>query len=304
MSGSDTSYRYSAFGLTVSSDIQFPELTLTSTEKSPNVLVKRGSISVSESTSTRPRVVFEDATEFTLLYESCNLLVKDGEQIVVDPRRGSSRKEVRWTVLGPAFNFLVHQRNHLVLHGSTVSIDGCAVAFIGESGAGKSTTAAAFVDEGHSVLSDDVVAVNTSATQPTVQPAFSSVKLHNDIASRFGERLVPILKDETKQDSNEGEERFYGTQNPHTTPLPLRAIYCLSEEDDFSVSRIEPAAAAIELAQTTYTVGTQRHQREALRALEDVSRVAENVPVSRMSHPHEFEALTDIVRFVEKEVSV
>ena len=73
--------------------------------------------------------------------------------------RASAAKDdlVRTYLLGPALGVLLHLRQMLVLHSSSVEIGGKAVAFAGKSGSGKSTIAFALSQRGHRILSDDLL---------------------------------------------------------------------------------------------------------------------------------------------------
>lgn len=62
-------------------------------------------------------------------------------------------------LLGPVLGILLRRRGTECLHASAVALQGKAILFAGDAGAGKSTTAAAMARRGHPVLSDDIVAV-------------------------------------------------------------------------------------------------------------------------------------------------
>ena len=68
--------------------------------------------------------------------------------------------EIRTCLFGPIIGFALHLRGTPCLHASAVVVDGRAVAFLGHSGAGKSTTAASFVHRGYRALTDDVLALD------------------------------------------------------------------------------------------------------------------------------------------------
>ncbi len=53
--------------------------------------------------------------------------------------------------------------NRLPLHASTIEYNGSAIAFCGDSGSGKSTTAAIFANAGHKMITDDVLALAQAA---------------------------------------------------------------------------------------------------------------------------------------------
>ncbi|MCP4397035.1 MAG: hypothetical protein GY801_07015 [bacterium] len=55
---------------------------------------------------------------------------------------------------------LLHQRELLPLHGSAIKVNDGVCVFVGLSGNGKSTVAAAFRQRGYQVLADDVCVVS------------------------------------------------------------------------------------------------------------------------------------------------
>lgn len=296
----DGGQRYTAFGLTISSELPLPELGEAADRAETDVKVVKGTVPVREASFPEgPGVVVDSSDEFTLLYQACAVSVREGNEIVVDPAADATERDLRWVVLGPAFNFLLHQRGHLVLHASVVSIDGSAVAFVGESGSGKSTTAAAFVDEGHRLLGDDIAGIDLSTATPTVKPGFPSIKLREPAASRFERRLSSVPTHETTQ--HPGDERFYRVDGPSPSALPLRAVYRLEDGTPLRVTRLDPPAAAATLAQNAYTVGIQGRRDEATLALSRASKLAETIPVSTLRRPREFDSLSDVVDVVKEE---
>ena len=67
---------------------------------------------------------------------------RHGTEIVVDPLPS----------LGMGFGLLLRPRGLVVLHASSVDIDGKAVAFVGNPGRGKSTLALALLEQGHKLV--------------------------------------------------------------------------------------------------------------------------------------------------------
>lgn len=293
--------RYTAFGLTISSELPLPELIGMEDEAEIDVRVVRNTVPVEETVHTHaPGVIVDDDNEITLLYEACTVSVRNGEQIVVDPAPDAAERDVRWVVLGAAFNFLLHQRGHFVLHASAVGINGAAVAFVGDSGTGKSTTAAAFVDAGHRLLSDDVAGVDLSGPVPTVRGGFPAIKLRDPVASRFKRRLSPISSPEPTECAAD-DEQFHRVDEGGSVELPLRAVYLLEEGDQLRVTRIDSTTAVATLAQHAYTVGMHGRRDEATLALDHASKLAETVPVSMLQRPQTFDVLSDVIDLVEEE---
>ncbi|TGV75989.1 serine kinase, partial [Mesorhizobium sp. M2D.F.Ca.ET.145.01.1.1] len=79
---------------------------------------------------------------------------------------------------------LLHQRGLLVLHASAIAVTGRGAIFMGDKGAGKSTTASALIRAGHDLLTDDVVALDlANPNQPMIVPGFPQIKLAADAAA-------------------------------------------------------------------------------------------------------------------------
>ena len=104
--------------------------------------------------------------------------------------------DVRLFLLGSVMGALLHQRGWLPLHGSAIRLpDGTAAIFMGPSGVGKSTLAAAFRRRGYAVAADDVSLIFTGADgSPLLQPAYPELKLWAEAAAKIGEdtgRVTP-----------------------------------------------------------------------------------------------------------------
>lgn len=87
------------------------------------------------------------------------LLVSGGREILVG-QEGPASEALRRLLSGTAVALLLHQRGRLCLHASSVVADGRAHLIVGASGAGKSTTAAALVERGATLLGDDITAID------------------------------------------------------------------------------------------------------------------------------------------------
>ena len=73
------------------------------------------------------------------LPDVARLLVRGGNEIVIERREGADNERVRLLLLGTGTDLLLHQRGLLPLHASSILTPAGAVLFMGHSGAGKST---------------------------------------------------------------------------------------------------------------------------------------------------------------------
>jgi len=98
-------------------------------------------------------------------------------------------------LLGPVFGQILRLRGTTVLHASAVALEGKALAFVGHSGAGKSTTMAALVRQGCRFLSDDKVPLHECDGTFMTPPGPAWAKLEPDAAEAlYGPaHRLPIL---------------------------------------------------------------------------------------------------------------
>jgi hypothetical protein len=163
--------------------------------------------------------------------------------------------------------------------------------FVGEAGAGKSTTAAAFAQRGYPVLSDDVVALVDRGDSFLVQPAYPRIRLWNSsVEALYGTpdvlpRLVPTHPT--------WDKRYLDLTQPgyqfQTEPLPLSAIYLLgSRSDRPEAPWLEPVAnqeQLLTLITNTYTNYLLNKSQRA-QEFEVLSRLVKHIPIRRII-PHQ-----------------
>jgi hypothetical protein len=189
-------------------------------------------------------------------------------------------------LLGQALSFALVQSGFEPLHATCVVIDGDAVAFLGNSGFGKSTLAACFLQSGYRILTDDLLLLQTNSGQVVAYPGPARIKLFPPDARRFlgsESRSVPMNTATQKLIIPlDGERRWL-------TPVPLRVVYSLSRSDDTDSStiRVEPLSprqAFLELLKNTFNRRIVDPSR-LMRQIQNASRLAGLLPVRRVSFP-------------------
>jgi hypothetical protein len=164
-------YRYSGFGLVIDSELELPELV--PSEGQPDILIRRGTVP-----RVRRKATLEEEIAFNVIGVAFH--IRNGREIVIDPNPGVDPGTLRVVLLGRVMAFLLRQRGWLPVHASGVVIDGQCILFLGGSGTGKSTTAAAFHARGHLVVTDDVGPVRVVDGHCVVQPVGSRLRLLDD----------------------------------------------------------------------------------------------------------------------------
>jgi hypothetical protein len=230
---------YRAFGLTILSEIEFPELNIEINNATIDIEVKLEDLSERWSISGE-NSDFVIKKQFVMFkaYNIAIFSIEDGCKISVSPLDGFDEDKVRLWILGTCMGALLLQRKIIPLHGSAVVINGKAYAIVGDSGAGKSTLASAFTNNGYQILTDDVIAVTLDEKNtPIVTPSYPQQKLWQDSIESFG------MKSKNYKSIHGRETKYYIPMSSsfYNASVPLAGVIELvkSENDSIEMKRIE-----------------------------------------------------------------
>lgn len=227
-------HAYCAFGLIFRSEVALPELTEVSLD--PDTAYD---VDIVLNSAGRSLPDLDDGLIFDLHQEGDHYMawpdvaafrIRGTTRIEVQPYPNAPLAYLAFPLLGPVLGFLLHLRGQLVLHGSGVDVNGRAALFVGDKMAGKSTTAAAFIKNGHSLLTDDLLAIDLSnPNAPKVLPAFSQLKLSDEasdaIALPDAEKLPLVFEGFAKH-----QHRLAGSFSHQD--VPVGHIYVLNRIPD------------------------------------------------------------------------
>ncbi len=286
-------FSYVAYGLGIRSDFAIPEFV--EADAGWDVTIQMGrdrtiSEYVSETALEHPWALKLSPDEAIAYLKTIGVFrVEKGERITVIPESDASEAMIRFCLVGNVMAMALYQRGLLVLHASVVDIGGEAVAFLGVSGEGKSSTAAAFLACGYPVLTDDVAPVASNSTRPTIIPGFPQIKLSRAVANVLGydfESLILLHPDE--------EKRGYHFQWPAPAkPLPIRCIYTLAYGSEFSVEPLSAKDSVIELIQHSRPT-TLMHSGGAPHFMQ-CAAIARQYPIYRLNRPKDLTQLSELV---------
>lgn len=240
---------YRTFGLSLASTFPLPELWPTPLPPSSawsevDAVIRQGLINCPRDIAPGAfHIDFSDGGITLHVASLASFQVRNAREIVVDPAPGVPTSSLRPALLGTVFALLLIYRGLAALHASMVAIDGRAVAFVGDKGAGKSTLAAAFHRHGYDLVADDILAVELSAPELLAQPGFIHMKLWPDAIAALGDdpaRYPPQHPEVPKRTM--GLDQGVATQ-----PVPLRGIFLLQCGAELAVRRCSPRAAFCEL---------------------------------------------------------
>jgi len=222
-------FSYIVSGLGVSSEIALPGLILDESNRpdSADIVIRSGTVPLTLEGATASGPTWQLAGDHFLLTvpDILRMLLIGGNTILFETENGVAAEEAAVFVSGTGFGILLHQRGRIVLHASAVRVNDSAVLFCGPSGAGKSTMAAALVDAGYDLVTDDVCGLSIHPDgSPWVEADGRQLKLWQNSIDRLAlaeRRAAPIRPT---------IQKYYVEPRAATaSALPLAAIYVLRE---------------------------------------------------------------------------
>lgn len=294
-------FSYTAFGLRIQSAVRIDALQPAPEREDPDVTIRLTDLSeIRASLHAASQQHRLSANELWIQSSDLGtLLMRNGREILLDPPPELDVDRIQVVIVGLPFATLLQQRGFLLLHGSCVDVDGAATAFVGDSGMGKSTLAAALHARGHKLIVDDLIAIRFEDNHPVVQPGFPQFKLWRESVVALGgdpdglpqiDREIPKLAHRITE----------GFSDP--TPLPLRRIYLLGWGDG-NGPRLEPLSARQAFFKLSVHAYGNRwlHGVAAPASLQGRAELTRLLPVKSLVRPRDISFLNDIVDLVEQD---
>ena len=161
-----------------------------------------------------------------------------GCRILYRPLAHAHPDILRNFLFGQLLSFSLVLRGREPLHATAVCVDGYAVAFLGDCGYGKSTLGATFVQDGHPLITDDLLVLERRGDRFYAAPGSGRIKLHPDSASLLGSSehggMLNPMTDKRAYRLRPGQVK--------EAPLPLAAIFALPsrvERDSTRAVRVD-----------------------------------------------------------------
>ena len=294
---------YCLCGLHIASAFALPGVPAWEGAGAPDIIIAPGAVSdrlpgasgnsFQVAPGTRVRVHFPRVGAF---------LIEDGCRVTLAAVPTATPRDIALFLLGSVFGLLCHQRGLFPLHASAIDFGGRAVAFAGDSGAGKSTTAAALVERGHLLLSDDVAVIDLTGPSPLLVSTSPTQKLWRDSLLALdipaGERVRPQL------DMDKFERHVGGAFG--TTPRALAAICHLETDQDDGRPMIEPIAGAqaIQMVRRQiYRLQAAQEMGAERRLFLQSAAIASGVPQFTLRRPRNLDQVRSFAQAVSQSLA-
>lgn len=229
------------------------------------------------------------------------LISPDGRRIACHSLNGASRETFQTYLLGQVLSFALLKQGIEPLHATVVVVNQQAVAFLGDSGYGKSTLGAAFLQAGHTLLTDDLLVLTNRDGCFIAHPGLPRIKLFPDIAKALLGSQV------TGTPMNPQTPKLViplASQQASNAAAPLQAIYMLRPPTTdapltrVTITPLSQRRACLDLLANTFNpviVNPDRLTRQFNLAI----RLAAAVPIKSLSFPKDLSRLPAVVEAIQ-----
>ena len=303
-------YHYAAYGISIRSDAPLPFLQTTASDAielevrnnhgpvDPSI---RQEIGLEKNPSTPFDVgSLSDGSNYVGLRGIGEILISpDGRTMACHSYPETSSESFHVYLLTLALSFALVKCGLEPLHGTAVAIDGKAAVFLGDCGLGKSTLAAAFLQAGYRLLTDDLLVLRKVSAALLAHPGSPRIKLFPEMASKFL-----------------GDDAIGVPMNPYTHKLivplkdwqvcnhalPVGAIYALAPAPEvpgaeFHLATLNQREAFLTLLASTFN-RTILDATRLRRQFETTQALANTVPVKKLSYPRSVDSFPAVLELV------
>jgi len=267
----------------------------------PDILIETGTFPVPDSVPLVHTVLVDVHPECAIVRIPSLVSFKvenSGKRIVVDIQRGVDPAEIQPFLLGIGLALSCYQRGLIPLNGCAVSKENIAVAILGRSGCGKSTLAAAMVNRGYKLVSDDILILDPDTGYVT--PTYPILGLWQDSI-----RMLGILSGHLKRMRPGLEKWSLPVQGVfHDQHCHLKSVILLSSQLATSpkISRLNSVPALAKVHSRLYSPRLARMPGMQQRSFATCNRLIEQASVFEVNRTAERNDLNTLIDLIEAAV--
>lgn len=291
-------YFYRLYGLLAASDFIFTELVPMENEL-PDIHIKCAAIApegLEDGKRLGPFLYTAPGKLWLSVPGIARYLVLGGKEILIDPMPGIDEESLRVFLLSSCIGALLMQRGLWALHGCAIRLGNSCMLCLGDPATGKSSLAAAFMQRGHSILSDDVVAVDQ---ENRAIPGFPSIKLWQDAAEKLE------ISTEGLQRIRPGIEKYRVPLNERfqSTPLPIRWVYVLQlhPRPTFLLKSIHGMERFSVLHEHRYRPSYNQGMAFEANHLKLCASLSEKIQLKKLYRPERSSGIDELADFILKD---
>jgi hypothetical protein len=290
-------FSYLAYGLYIKSEIPLPELVSVPGNGEVYIHLDHQGNIPSAVAGNHDLFINIDLEE-SILYDrdAALFVIRHGREIIVTPVTDDERL-ISLYLIGTIMSILLYQRGLFILHGSAIAFHDSAVVFVGKSGWGKSTMAAALHAKGHRIITDDVVAAKIEGDVVTLFPGYPQLKLFPKVAEVLGHNKSDLLF--LHPELNKGGFRV--AEEFSQTALPIKQIYMLAQGDSIGIEPLSPRSAFVELMR--HSLPTRWYQTHNAAQFQQCTSIVKHIPIYQLQRTDDLRSLPTLADMVEQHLA-
>jgi hypothetical protein len=260
------------------------------------------------------RYIFDDGTVWTEFFRTDRgyllrfpdladfAVTADGNKVVAHPAPGTDEVTLEHLYINQLVPLAMSRQGRPAYHASVVTVAGGAVAFLGNTGAGKSTLAASFALRDSAFLTDDALLIEESDDGCKVVPSHPSLRLWDDSVEALVDADSPQadpISYSTKTRLLAGKALAYSEAS-----LPLRAAFVLCGEDSPAI-RVEALGGLdryMAWINNSFLLDIEDPELLA-RHFEWTHRISSAVPTFSLDYPRDYGILPDVHDVIRQRVA-
>lgn len=221
------------------------------------------------------------------------LVTPDGRQVHATPNPELDAATLEHLQLNQVLPLALSAQGMPVFHASSVVLGGNAVAFLGESGRGKSTLATHLALQGAPLITDDGLVLEMTGNHYRVQPSHPSIRLWQDSQDALVGTRLPVASPV----SFTSKARILAG---HLLPAcveshPLRGAYFLGEgaSNKVTITPLDAVEAAMEWVKQSFLLDiSDKHRLKS--HFEQIGHLASQGISYRLDYPRRYDLLGEV----------
>lgn len=224
-------------------------------------------------------------------------LSEDQRDITCISRKNVPTSTIRHLLIDQVVPRILGHWGSLVVHGSAVSIEGKAVAFVGASGLGKSTLAAYLHKQGHTILTDDCFRLNDNEpNEISITPNYPGVRLFDDSSGAvFSSSSTSEVAHYTRK------KRLVIENGAETRDHNLAAIFFLSpltgkQNKTVAITPIHGLQCIMKLVECSFGLYGGTNDELRRHFIKQGSLANSAIPFLQLGYPHQYNQLPAVCK--------
>jgi len=295
-------YKYTVFRLNIISEIPIICFEENIFFSEADILIKIDKVPTNIN-NIKQKGSFYQASENEFLLKipnNANYYICNGDTVIIEPFENIKIEDLSAFLSGRILGIILHQRKLNPFHGGAIKYKDKVIAFLGNSGSGKSTIIAAFEKKGGEIISDDILLFQFNNIIQSV-PSYPCIKLWQDSINN-----LKISPNKLTKIRSEMGKFYYKSEHFANSPLKVDFIIYLTfhNKELFDIAELHGKEKFTILKEMTYIFYNIKNTGILTKNFEICTKIAKHIPVYKLIRPSEIFDINKIIQLIEKTLNL